>query len=280
MYTFLPSFEIIHKYNENHLMCKCKISDLLQGASENKIINWKHNRPPDTVRCRELAEYIYNKKQEVDWLFYMIVENDIFHIIDGIHRFHSLQIIKRENSKAPDYLTPILIGSTAFCANTIYGSTMVGTNNSADWLYEKYIFISLRKNMSNGETVDLFQSLNKSNPVPELYIAPDINQQKRALIETVVNEWLDGFNTHFTSSKNPNIPNMNRDKFIDILDFVYEKYKLNNSTNHLLTERLYELNSNLKANPPKKTSQSALDKCNKTGCFIFLIGREKLQFCI
>jgi hypothetical protein len=73
---------------------------------------------------------------------------------------------------------------------------------------------------------------------------------------------------------------MNRDKFIDILDFVYEKYKLNNSTNHLLTERLYELNSNLKANPPKKTSQSALDKCNKTGCFIFLIGREKLQFCI
>ena len=275
MYTFLPSFEIIHTYTENHIIAKCKISDLLEGASANKIINWKHNRPPDTVRCRELAEYIYNKKQEVDWLFYMIVENDIFHIIDGIHRFHSLQIIKRENSKAPDYLTPILIGTNAFA------NTMVGTNNnSTDWLYEKYIFISLRKNMSNGETIDLFQSLNKSNPVPELYIAPHVNQQKRALIETVVNEWLDGFNTHFTSSKNPNIPNMNRDKFIEILDYVYEKYQLNNSTNYLLSEKLYELNSKLKASPPKKTSPCALDKCIKTGCFIFLIGREKLQLCI
>jgi len=268
MYSFLPSFEIIHKYTENHIMGKCKISDLLQGSSENKIINWKHNRPPDPVRCKELAEYIYNKKQEVDWLFYMVAENNIFHIIDGIHRFNSLQIIKRENSKAPDYLTP-----------TAFANTVVGTNNSADWLYEKYIFISLRKNMSNGETIDLFQSLNKSNPVPELYFENN-NQQKRTLIETIVNEWITDFNTHFTSSKNPNIPNMNRDKFIEILDFVYEKYQLNNSTNYLLSEKLYELNSKLKTTPPKKTSQSAIDKCNKTGCFIFLIGREKLQLCI
>jgi len=269
MYSFLPSFEIIHKYTETHLIFKCKISDLLEAASENKIINWKHNRPPDTVRCKELAEFVYNKKQEVDWLFYMIAENDILHIIDGIHRFHSLQIIKRETNKLPDYLTPTAFAPTAF-----------DNNNNADWLYEKYIFISLRKNMSNGQTIDLFQSLNKSNPVPELYIAPDVNQQKRTLIETVVNEWLDRFNTHFTSSKNPNIPNMNRDKFIEILDYVYEKYQLNNTNNYLLSEKLYELNSKLKTTPPKKTSPSALDKCNKTGCFIFLIGREKLQLCI
>ena len=268
MYSFLPSFEIIHKYTENHIMFKCKISDLLEAASENKIINWKHNRPPDTVRCKELAELVYNKKQEVDWLFYMVAENNIFHIIDGIHRFNSLQIIKRENSKAPDYLTPNVFANTAFCAN-----------NNADWLYEKYIFISLRKNMSNGETIDLFQSLNKSNPVPELYFENN-NQQKRTLIETIVNEWMTGFNSHFTSSKNPNIPNMNRDKFIEILDFVYEKYQLNNTNNYLLSEKLYELNSKLKATPPKKTSLVAIDKCNKTGCFIFLIGREKLQLCI
>ena len=262
MFIFIPSFEIIHKYTENHIMGKCKISDLLQGASANKIINWKHNRPPDTIRCKELAEYIYNKKQEVDWLFYMIAENDILHIIDGIHRFHSLQIIQRENNKSPDYLTSNVFGS-----------------NNADWLYEKYIFISLRLNMSNGETIDLFQSLNKSNPVPELYF-DNSNQQKRTLIETIVNEWMSGFNTHFTSSKNPNIPNMNRDKFIEILDFVYEKYKLNNSNNHLLTEKLYELNAKIKSNPPKKLSLNSIDKCNKTGCFIFLIGREKLQFSI
>ena len=262
MVTWIPSCEVIHKYTENHILFKCKISDLLQSASENKIINWKYNRPPDTIRCKEIAEVIYNKKQEVDWIFYMIYENDILHIIDGIHRFHSLQIIKRENNKPADYLTPNVFGT-----------------NSVEWLCEKYLLISLRTNISNGETIDLFQLLNKSTPVPELYFN-NSNEEKRKLIESIVNEWISEFNSHFTSSKSPNIPNMNRDKFIEILDFVYEKYKLNSSNNYLLSEKLYEFNSKLKKNPPKKISDIAIDKCNKTGCFIFLIGREKLQFSI
>jgi hypothetical protein len=256
----LSSQEIIHRYNPDHIIIKCKISDLLTAANTKTIINWKYNRPPDVIRCIEIAKSIYTKKQETDWIIYVVSENDVLKIIDGMHRFHSLQIIKRENSRPVDHLTPNIFGDSTQPAN---------------WLYEKYIMVSIRFNMSEGEVIDLFQSLNKSNPVPELYF--DTNQQKRKIIEDIVSEWINSFNSHFTSSKNPNIPNMNRDRFIEILDFVYKKYDLNNSTSNSLGEKLYELNAKLKQKPPAKTSDTALEKCNKTGCFIFLLRREQLQ---
>jgi hypothetical protein len=262
----LPSFEIIHNYTKDHIIFKCTISDLLYAATIKKLENWKYNRPPDTIRSSEIAESIYNKKQEIDWLIYIVCETDdknkkdILQIIDGIHRFHSLQIIKRENNKSLDLLTPTLFGS----------------NNNAEWLYEKYIIISLRVNMTTGQSMDLFTQLNNSNPVPELYLV-DTDHQKRTTIEFNANDWITKFSTHFTSSKNPNIPNMNRDRFIEILDFVYTKYKLNASTSYVLTEKLYELNTLLKKNHPKKISDNAIEKCIKTGCFIFLLRREQLQ---
>lgn len=262
----IPSFEIIHEYNKDHVIFKCTISDLLYAATLTKLENWKFNRPPDTIRCNEIAESIYNKKQEIDWLLYIVCETDdrnkkdILQIIDGIHRLHSLQIIKRENNKPIDHLTPTLFGS----------------NNDATWLYKSYIMISLRVNMTTGQSMDLFKSLNNSNPVPDLYIV-DTDHQKRIVIESNVQEWVTHFKSHFTASKNPNIPNMNRDKFIDILDYVYTKYKLNNSTSYLLSEKLYTLNAVLRKNPPKKISTNAMEKCITTGCFIFLLRCEQLQ---
>jgi hypothetical protein len=259
----LPSFVMIHTYNKDHVIFKCTIADLLSVAKNKRLENWKYNRPPDTIRCREIAESIYNKKQEIDWLLYIVCETDkkdSLQIIDGIHRLHSLQIINKENSKPVDHLTP----------------TLFGNNNDAEWLYEKYILISLRLNMTTGQSIDLFQSLNKSNPVPELYMF-DTDLQKRTIIEFNVNDWVTKFSSHFTASKNPNIPNMNRDRFIEILDYVYTKYRLNNSTSYVLTEKLYELNSTLKKNPPPKVSANSIEKCVKTGCFIFLLRREQLQ---
>ena len=257
--NYIPSLEIVHHFTADHLIIKCTIEDLLTAASSKKLANWKYNRPPDVIRCNEIAENIYTKKQEVDWLLYMTYENDVLHIIDGIHRFYALQIIKKENNKPIDYLTP-----------TIFG------NNNAEWLYAKSLIISLRFNMTTGQTIDLFQSLNKSNPVPDLYMF-DTDQQKRKVIEANVNEWVSSFRNHFTSTKNPNIPNMNRDRFIEVLDFVYSKYKLTNSDAHLLSEKLYELNTKIKNNPPKNTSVNALEKCTKTGCFIFLLRFDTLK---
>jgi len=259
MKLFIPSMECLHVYSSDHLIVKCKIEDVISSAAIKKIINWKYNRPPDEMRSNEIAEYVYTKKQEVDWMFYMIYDKGILQVIDGIHRFRAVQIVKTETSKPLDYLTPSIFGS-----------------DRADWLLEKYILISVRQNMTDGQAIDLFQSLNKSNPVPELYMF-NTDQQRRSIIEENVQEWSSRFNMHFTASKSPNIPNMNRDRFIEILDFVYTKYNIDNSTRHLLTEKLYELNTVLKNNPPKTATKNAIEKCNKTGCFIFLLRREQLQ---
>lgn len=258
--TVLPSVECLHQYNDKHAIYKCKIKDLLLGAEKEQIINWKYNRPPDDIRSIEIASYIFNKKEDLDWLIYAIYENNSLQIIDGIHRFYALQIIKRENKKPIDYLTPNLFGC----------------DNNAEWLYEKYLILSIRSNMTDGQTIDLFQSLNKSNPVPDLYII-DQGQQKRNIIEHIVSEWVASFRTHFTSSKSPNIPNTNRDRFIEILDYAYTKYNITNSNSYLLNDILYELNTGIKRELPKKLSENAIEKCKKSGCYLFLLRQDQIQ---
>ena len=54
----MPTSEIIHSYSDRHMIIKIKISDLL----ESPISNWKYNRPPDQIRCADIAKYIYLSK--------------------------------------------------------------------------------------------------------------------------------------------------------------------------------------------------------------------------
>jgi hypothetical protein len=259
MSTF-DGFELLHTYNENHLLIKCKVRDLFN----KNVVNWKYNRPPDLVRCGEIAKTIYTKHPELDWLLYMItIENapNILHFIDGIHRYTALHIIQTECGKPIDFITPSIF-----------------TNNT-DWLcklYDKTVVISLRMNATTGEAIDLFQSLNKCNPVPELYMI-NSNYDKRNIIENVVKEWTTRYKTHFTATQKPNVPNINRDRFIDFLDTAYEKYKITNNTSYLLLEKIDEMNNYVKTHIPIKTPVKALEKCNETGCFLFLIKREILE---
>jgi len=255
---YISSFDIIHTYNNSHYLIKCKIKDIL----ETKIVNWEYNRPPDMIRCNDIAKYIYNKRPELDWLFYIIYDkvNHQFKIIDGIHRYNALQIIKKENHKHIDYITP----------------NNYGSDGDAKWLYEKYILISLRFDTTMGENIDLFQAINKSNPVPELYMTNN-NEEKRRIIEEIVKEWCSRYNSHFSSTQKPNIPNINRDRFIEFIDYVYNKYNINSANSHILYEKLYELNNNICNNIPKKISIKALEKCKKTGCYLFLVKKEILE---
>jgi|Laugresbdmm110sn_2_1035109.scaffolds.fasta_scaffold02392_3 hypothetical protein len=260
--TDFSSIEIIHKYNERHVLCKCKISDFLNSSFlSSKVENWEYNRPPDMVRCIEIANFIYSTKNEIDWLFYLVYDDTSksYKVVDGIHRYTALQYIKKENEKDPDYITPNSYGSKA----------------DAEWLYDKYIIVSLRFNATNGEIIDLFQSLNKSNPVPELYM--DNNTIKREIIEEIVKEWQENYSSHFSPKVKPNTPNINREQFISLLDFLYDKYKIRRSTGNLLSERLYEANNKVRNNIPKKISLKVLEKCRETNCYLFLLKRDVLE---
>jgi len=75
----------------------------------------------------------------------------------------------------------------------------------------------------------------------------------------------------------PNIPNINRDRFIDLLDKLYQKYNITRNTAHVLSDKLYETNHYIRNNIPKKITETALTKCRETNCYLFLVKKEILE---
>jgi hypothetical protein len=258
--TYFSTTEILHKYNENHYIVKIQISDFLNNNSNIK--NWKYNRPPDLIRCVDIAKYIYLSKKPIDSMFYLFFNNinSSFEIIDGIHRYTALKYIKQENSKTLDFITP--------------GD--LGNNNDASWLYQQFIILNIRFNSLEEELIGAFKNLNKSNPVPDLYFRDEVKERKE-VIENIVKIWQTKYKSHFSSSIKPNIPNINRDRFIDLLDKLYDKYDIKSETQYVLEDALENMNEHIKNNIPKKLSELIIKKCNETGCYLFLFKLEKLE---
>jgi len=252
----VPTAEIIHVYSERHFISKIKVSDLLNAP----ITNWKYNRPPDKVRCDDIAKYIYLSKTPLDTMLYLNFNNKTttFDVIDGIHRYTSLKIIQ-ENNATLDFIT----------------TGDYGTNSDAKWLYDSCIILNVRFNSTEGETIELFKTLNKSTPIPDLYIR-DVSKEKRDIIEIVANNWQVKYKPHFSANNKPNKPNINRDRFIDLLETIYIKYNMNDNTKITLEEVLERANWNISNNYPRKLTQQIIDKCKTTGCWLFIYTDEQI----
>jgi len=185
---------------------------------------------------------------------------EIFEVLDGIHRITALKIIKEENSK------PINLSE--------YHE--FGSDNNANWLYDQYILVNIRFNASLGELIEVFQNLNKSQAVPEIYIR-DFTKEKRDIIDTIANEWFVKYKKHFSSSANPIVGNTNRNKFVDLLDKLYNKHKIDESNIDKFRIILDNANKNIAINIPSKVSIDIRVKCKETGCYLFIHKNDKLE---
>lgn len=252
------SSESILEYGENHIVYKIKILDLLNAS----IKNWEYNRPPDMARCPDIARYIYNSRKPIDTLIYLNFNNikETFEVLDGIHRLTALKIIKEENSKPIELLCPGDFGS----------------NNDANWLYEQYTLVNIRFNSTLGELIEVFRNLNKCQTVPDLYIR-DQAKEKRDTIELIANEWFVKYKKHFSSSANPITGNTNRNKFIDLLDKIYDKYRIDTNDNNVLQNLLENANRRISSNIPTKASLDIRVKCKDSGCYLFLLKNDELE---
>lgn len=258
--SIMPSAEVLHSYTPYHKIIKVKITDILEAP----ITNWQYNRPPDLTRCHDIARYHFLSKNIPDNMLYFAFNNkqQKFNVIDGIHRYTSLKIIKEHNSKPLEMLTPGDFGS----------------DNDAKWLYDSYIIVNVRFNATEGDLIELFKALNKSSPIPELYIR-DVKQEKRNIIESIANTWQVKYKEHFSSSNKPTKPNINRDRFIDLLDFLYDKHGITEETKNKLEQLIYDKNfiisnSNL---PKGLLTQNGYEKCLKSGCWLFVYKPEELE---
>lgn len=247
------SATMIHKFNETHMIYKILIGDLLVAS----IKNWEYNRPPDMARCPDIARYIYNSKKPVDSMLYLTYTNinDNFEVLDGIHRLTALKIIKEENSK------------------TIISE--FGSNGDAEWLYNQYLIVNIRFNANLGDLIDIFKNLNKSQTVPELYIK-DHTKEKREIIDIIANEWYIKYKKHFSSSANPIMGNTNRNKFVELLDTIYDKYNIDETSTNKLRDVLDEINNKISGQMPSKASLDIRLKCKESGCYLFLYKNDKL----
>ena len=252
------SAELLLSYNENHHIYKIKIRDLLV----EQVVNWEHNRPPDMARCPDIARYIYNSRKPIDTIIYLSFNNlkETFEVLDGIHRITALKMIKEENSKPLELLCPGDFGS----------------NNDAEWLYNQYILVNIRFNATKGELIEAFENLNKSQAVPELYIV-DHAKEKRDIIDAIANEWFVKYKKHFSSSANPILGNTNRNKFVDLLDKIYEKHKIRQCNAEKLRKLLEDANTRISFNIPTKATIDARVKCKESGCYLFLLRNDKLE---
>ena len=258
MQHHFPSSELVLSYNENHGIYKILIKDLLVDC----IKNWEYNRPPDMARCPDIARYMYNSRKAIDTMIYLNFNNikNLFEVLDGIHRLTSLNLIKEENSKELD-----LISTGEF-----------GSNSDANWLYNQYILVNIRFNASLGELIEVFQNLNKSQVVPDLYIR-DTKKEKRDLIDAIANEWYVRYKIHFSPSTNPNTGNTNRNKFVELLDKLYDKYKIDNLSGNKLRKLLEIANQKMSENISSKITISTRVRCKETGCYLFLYKNDKLE---
>ena len=255
---YLKDNKIFHSFDSQCSHLIIKINNLLDAP----IVNWSLNRPPDLLRCRDIAKYIYNSKLPVDSMIYLSYNNlhKTFEILDGIHRITALKIIKKENSNPMNLITP----------------NDFGYNNDAEnWLFNSHIIVNIRFNAPISTLIQTFQNLNKSNPVPDLYIN-DNTKEKKTIIENITKQYQKLFKSHFSTSQNQTVPNINREKFIDLLDKIYERYNITEETKEKIDELLTNANNFIKNNIPNKISKKAIEKCNETGCYLFILKDNQL----
>lgn len=247
-----PECTISHTYSASHHVIKMQIKTLL-GAP---IGNWGMNRPADRMRCEDIAHYMGISKKPVDTMIYASWNNKQKRcdMLDGIHRYTALALLKEKSSHV-DFI------SSEF--------------GDLSWLWESFIFVNIRVNATEGEKIELFKSLNKSNPVPDLYVR-DTAKDKRECIEALALDWTTRYKTHFSSSNKPNRPHINRDRFIDVLSDAYDKMNLTEETKMRLGQTLERTNQHISQNVPKKVTPNALQKCEETGCWLFLYTAEQL----
>ena len=249
-----PSSTVVHTYSDRHHVIKLPIRDLLQAP----VANWQFNRPADRTRCEDIGTYIAHSKKPVDTTLYVSFNNKkrTFDVIDGIHRYTALCIIKEKSAHL----------------DLISGDECSG---DMTWLWDSFMILNVRMNALDGELIELFKSLNKSNPIPELYVR-DVAKDKREYIQSLALQWQNDFKSHFSSSAKPNRPNINRDRFMDVLDAVYDKYHLTEEIKEKLKQTLERVNQHISQNIPKKLSAAIREKCEESGCWLFLYSTEEL----
>jgi len=226
--------------------------DIIFECSENNVVahttsyelnkvsieNWEMNRPPYMPRIPEIQSSIKNQSY-VDGIIYLSMNKtgDGYICYDGIHRLTALKTLRAD----------------------------------------KDVVIDLLLSYSEDQIVSKFWRVNKCQPVPTLYTTEQGNIKMREVIEKVVHFIQSTHPRLFSPSITPNIPNENRDVFMNKLtnDILERTNKVNKeSTYEDWIKYLHSLNEFVRDNiidlAPKLTASQGI-KCNNSKWYLFAV---------
>ena len=221
------------------LLCSLKSNEeLFLGNSSHlkHVIQWKHNRPPDIDRVKEIKQYI-EKTKRVDGIIYLAELNTdgklIYVCYDGNHRRLALKDID------PSF----------------------------------QVLIHVLWNVNDAVVRERFISLNQANPVPELYMDDSSqNEHLKVLIQDVVHDICKLFPTHVSTSRCPKRPNFNRDALTEKLCLYFKERSIYDFDPRSFVKQLVQLNIRYMQSESvtSKLSERILKKCRHNRCFLFL----------
>lgn len=110
-----------------------------------------------------------------------------------------------------------------------------------------------------------FFRLNKAISVPELFVTEQPTVRLEDLMD-VVNKFCENYSKMRSPNKHPHRPNFNRDQFMEDL---YSIVKDSGITIEEAMNRLEKLNWKLAVKDKTKLSKTIIDKCEKTGMWLF-----------
>ena len=272
------------KYDNTHAIYKMTLQSLLSM----NIANWKHNRPPDMIRCAEIASYYRSigRNLRLDSTFHLHLNttDDCFEVIDGIHRWTALLELHREFQLDADP------------QKTYY------------WFYNTAILVSILKDMDQIRLAQLFQLINKSVSVPLLYTEPidevvshiqptdeepdtvapipniqlvfDKNQYKRQIIEDIVLMCQRKYKTHFSANEKCHRPNINRDRLMDILDEIWKVLEPFCNINDMEREmnEIFEAVNEYAKSLVENSGDHVSAKVKKSGGYIFTMDKNNIVY--
>lgn len=254
-------FQQIYSYNETHSLAVISVKTMLQMGGS--FYNWKYNRPADMIRVAKLAEYIIYNRPQLDTVIYCNYNSiaNKYEIYDGIHRISALKYIADQHNKDKNDIIN----------ESIYSA-------SIEWLMDRILVFNIRVNACEGEIMEMFMSLNKSIPVPDLYIE-NPSETKRICVEKTVETYQQMYKSHFSPSIKVQRPNTNRELFTNFVSEIYE-FILPSSENELLQQlddinndvrmQVLEMETNAKKMKKYKITAGMIAKCKTTNCYLFM----------
>lgn len=226
--------------------------DIIFTCSENNVVahttsvslnsvgvkNWDMNRPPDMSRIPEIQSSMKHQSY-ADGIIYLSVNKtgDGYICYDGIHRLTALKT-SREN---------------------------------------KDVVIDLLLSYSEEQIISKFMRVNRCVPVPSLYTAAERNLHLRETLELVVKTIQSTYPQRFSPAITPNIPNENRDAFMekltkDVLERTVKVTSVSKAEDWIkyLTALNDFVRNNLNAIAPKLTPSQA-SKCHVSKWYLFAV---------